>query len=396
MALKIPYAVCSSANTIGFPQSAERTKDWRCPSCKAPVCVKRGNVKVAHFAHKQGISRCSGGESLNHKATKEWIAANVSSSDFRITATCAACSRNFTAWRGSGSYTGATEMEFRTCGKTYRVDAVAISGNQAAAAIEVYHTHATGPTKMAALLSVTNAFEVHSVDLVKEKYPMEFESCRPLRCPVCVSRARKYRKLNSETRRYQRAVSAGSRWLSWAKARTRARLLRVARRWMLLARVSKVAAKARNLHAAEEALRFKACAKCQLPIELWRWRYDRNSRLWTTVRLEYAGPGDDNKVYHSKCSPWCEKCGEVHTGGKWCACVRATKRKCVDCGTWSDKDKMYSYENPPHADFYQSWVCDGCARECRQCGAWISKIQAKYGGRCYSCNTNRKRQCTEW
>ena len=103
MSIKIPFA----GKAIGFPLTAVRHGQWKCPECGSPVIVKRGKVKQAHFAHK-AASSCTG-ESLLHKATKEWISAHACDPEFSITSRCHCCSTPMTVFRGSAALSGVVE-----------------------------------------------------------------------------------------------------------------------------------------------------------------------------------------------------------------------------------------------------------------------------------------------
>ena len=144
--VKVPYAL--SGTRVGFPHTANRSEQWSCPECHAEVIVKRGDIKVPHFAHKASQSGCRG-ETFAHSSTKEWIAANVQSPDFRITSTCTGCCEPFTAFRGARGLAGATEVQI----EAYRADAAAVECGRLVAAFEVLHSHKTGARKMATLLA---------------------------------------------------------------------------------------------------------------------------------------------------------------------------------------------------------------------------------------------------
>ena len=61
-----------------LPCNAEKGLDYICPGCKAPVILRRGEIKAPHFAHKPGERRCEfydhPGEGEIHKMTKHIIA----------------------------------------------------------------------------------------------------------------------------------------------------------------------------------------------------------------------------------------------------------------------------------------------------------------------------------
>src|SRR5215831_20691725 len=55
-------------------QSFERTAPYNCPGCSQTVILKRGQIKVPHFAHKPP-TQCdyAVGETLAHLAAKQWM-----------------------------------------------------------------------------------------------------------------------------------------------------------------------------------------------------------------------------------------------------------------------------------------------------------------------------------
>lgn len=359
--------------------------------------MKRGSILTPHFAHKTAATTCAGGESIAHRATKEWIASIVATPDFKITSRCNACGEKFNAFRGGAGLVGGTEV---TMG-AYRVDSVAKRANgSVAAAFEVRHTHATGPAKMKTLLAATmcNAFEIRaSSDLVEANYPTAFESMRPIKCPICIKGALATRRANTERSRALAVRAIGRKWKMLAKSAIKERLRRFTQRWLFLARVSTVARRAKELHQSEEGKRFKMCATCNKPVELFKWVKTAGAQWgYTQRRQDYQHDGDCKgfkNVYHKECeTPWCNECLEIKAPGKWYACERQKRRKCDDCEQWKLLKNMHSFVNPPKSRFPKSWVCDSCAVECRLCDEMISQTQAKYGGACFTCNRRAKRR----
>jgi hypothetical protein len=394
--VKVPFAL-GEAGAVGFPQTADRASKWICPACDADVIVKRGPIIVPHFAHKSSVKSCSGGESLAHRATKEWIATNVASPDLTITARCNGCQTTFDAFRGQAGLKGQTEIAIGP----YRVDAVATrSDGTVAAAFEVYHTHATGQPKMATLLAATgcNAFEVKAVpDLVAAEYPTAFASVRPLTCTICLKAAAARRKMSAEHTRAMAARAVGRKWKTLTDVAVKKRQRKFTQRWLLLARVSTVASRAKTLHASDEENRFKACATCSKPVELYKWvKCAAAPWGYAKERQSYQHDGHlkgHKNVYHKDCEvPWCTACLERKVPGKWCSCERRKHRKCEDCSKWFLREHMHAFDNPPLYQYPTSWVCKSCAVSCNVCDQKISRQQAKYGGACFDCNRRPKRQ----
>lgn len=394
--VKVPFALSLNKN-VAFPQTADRTATWVCPSCEKEVIVKRGSILVPHFAHKvTANATCSPGESLAHRATKEWIASIVALPDFKITADCRECRQPLVAFRGRPGLNGHTEVSLGP----YRIDAVATQADGTmAAAFEIYHTHATEKVKMATLMAKTgcNAYEVKAVpDLVSAEYPTVFESIRPVKCRPCIRTAIAKQKSLKELRRERRARAYGRKWKKNADAAIRERRRKFSQRWLFLARYSTVSKRARLLHEAEESTRFQPCGTCGKAVERFKWVRAKGSP-WGYAKerqpfQEYYDDRDKN-IYHKECSvPWCTECFEKIRPGEWCACERAKRRKCDDCDAWGLCEDMDSFVNPPSSKYTTSWVCKSCAVKCRICGENISQKQAKYGRACYACNRIEKRQ----
>lgn len=390
--LKVPYATLPDG-TVGFPGTADRSPDWKCPGCKQRVVVKRGSKLTPHFAHHSANTNCSGGESIVHSATKKWVAANVSNPAFRVRSQCYECNADLTVFRGHPSYVGHTEVTlYGPSGQRYQVDAVAVAPNgRIVANIEVFYTSKSTEEKLRVVgaQAQCGAMEVGAVDLVATAYPMEFRDLnRRTRCRPCVVRAVAARKADAVYRRQRWALRASTKWTRAVAAKKAWRRDKYGRRWLLLHRAPKAAA-----WAAAEALKlhnsmFKPCAKCGADVQTWEWETSKGAKCNTHQLVVAEGwTVDDDQVYHMKCSPNCPECGETRKPGKWCQCQKRAHRKCVDCGKWHKKELMHSNVLPRDQT---EWVCDACSSECRSCDARISAKQFQYGGKCYRCNRSAK------
>ncbi|MGJ3224032.1 competence protein CoiA [Micromonospora aurantiaca (nom. illeg.)] len=59
--------------------------DFRCLECAWPVVLKRGRVKVPHFAHQPGSPACaSGGESVTHMRAKTLLARRFRAQGYEV------------------------------------------------------------------------------------------------------------------------------------------------------------------------------------------------------------------------------------------------------------------------------------------------------------------------
>jgi hypothetical protein len=72
---KIPYGIEGNGNSIIHAAIASKTNKYRCPSCCSEILLKKGQVRVPHFAHKSGVS-CSE-ETVIHRTAKLLIKSAV-------------------------------------------------------------------------------------------------------------------------------------------------------------------------------------------------------------------------------------------------------------------------------------------------------------------------------
>lgn len=317
--LKIPLARDVDSGKLMFPSEATRKKRLVCIDCDSELHVRAGPKRVRHFAHNpKGTSSggCGGGEGIIHKSTKEWISQNVSNPEFTITSRCTECMKMGILFTGNPRFSGATEIAMGSRGQ-YKIDAVCFNKTKCVACIEVYHTHRTDSTKMAALAvrSYDNAFEVKAVNLVDKDWPLSFRDIRPRRCTDCIRSARLKRL---EEQRHRATTKASTKWIQVALGGMTA----FARKALITKQKNeeRTRQRIRDLLAKEE----------------------RRRRM----------------------------------------------RKCVDCGCWGDCDSFDSY-TVPRARFPE-WVCNTCRVACVQCTMFISKKQAKFGGKCYECNLSNQ------
>lgn len=74
MVVKIPYALDDKKNLIKIDE-AEKKNKYFCPYCHVPVIVRKGNIRVHHFAHKSN-DVCSQ-ETAVHKIAKLLIQKRI-------------------------------------------------------------------------------------------------------------------------------------------------------------------------------------------------------------------------------------------------------------------------------------------------------------------------------
>jgi len=71
------YAL-SSDDELCFAGDSEKGKDYYCPSCGESVILRKGKIKIHHFAHRSGLEGICSYESIIHKTAKILIKKVVS------------------------------------------------------------------------------------------------------------------------------------------------------------------------------------------------------------------------------------------------------------------------------------------------------------------------------
>lgn len=326
--MKIPCARAPNG-ALCFADTAPRS-DYACISCKSPVVLKRGKVKVPHFAHKS-LSGCEGAK---HKYTKEWIASLAKDPEFEVHSQCSLCSTMHEVFRGDMSCAAFVEHRYgdyvvdcyvKKCHKDYY--------------IEVRDTHAAGGEKMRWLEGRGIAFEVPAVDLIKTKYPRLFRTIGKRLCSPCLGRLMAIRVKAMDNRRTRATQRALFLWRNYKQRRADAFLRRFALRWLFLARVRQCAAQA-----------LSQCKYERQECECGRWV--------ETLCL--------------KCFVVCD-CGQVERIVDGCPTRR--RRACLVCGQWGRRAEMFRIG--------KSYVCS-CAPQCTACQRRMTTDA--YGGKCRSCN----------
>ena len=84
--LEIPYAYTSDKQLVS-PEIASKDIDYFCPECENPVILRKGEVRIAHFAHLPDVETNCTGEGVVHKVAKDFI-CNYYNRSFRIQKPC--------------------------------------------------------------------------------------------------------------------------------------------------------------------------------------------------------------------------------------------------------------------------------------------------------------------
>jgi hypothetical protein len=338
-AMKVPCATLPSGKLCFAATVVKGDGPFACAGCAAPVVLKRGHVKVAHFAHKSATTAsCS--EGMLHRATKEWIAELACRPDFCIQAVCGHCHDVHTVFRGHGACTAVVEvgMDSADQKRKYVVDCLIYDAGRPAVYVEVRDTHAAGSSKLRWLEGRshhhTPAIEVAALDLVETGFPTVWGTVDRRTCGLCCTEVGAKRRAAKAAHRARHVRRCGVRWLSSTKAMLRARHKRMVTRWRMKTRMGP------KFCTRQFEKEYTACAKCKHPLR----------------RTE--GRVHELKQWHRECYPGCKVCGEFTGNAQFCSCYKPR----VPCVEYT----------------------------CRECDVWIATD--KYGGRCVHCNMERKGQ----
>jgi len=195
--MKVPCAATNGGNLI-FPADAVKKRKYDCIECGEKIIVKRGCVKVAHFAHLPGAPNgCGGGESMVHRSTKEWIAQIAASLTFVVWTTCIGCGNVFDVMRGSRDMDVCTEWSWQQ--GQYILDVALARNGHLCGVVEVWHTHEAGETKRKTIEASSGVpcpvMEIRAIDLITTNYPRRFECVSPRRCSKCLAQAMQRKQL---------------------------------------------------------------------------------------------------------------------------------------------------------------------------------------------------------
>jgi hypothetical protein len=128
-----------------LPCNAEKGLDYICPGCKAPVILRRGEIKAPHFAHKPSERRCEfydhPGEGEIHKMVKHIIADLLRKK--KIKKVVRSCPKGCTYDEEIDYEEGDEVIDEYPIGDRYKVDVALINNGKIKYIFEVYNTHKT-------------------------------------------------------------------------------------------------------------------------------------------------------------------------------------------------------------------------------------------------------------
>lgn len=149
--LRLPYAM-DDQDILTSAEEAARGEEHACPNCGDSVTLRRGDVRVAHFAHRPGTN-CRP-ESAIHKIAKLLVAQAINlnaigeNQPIEIATDCEHCGDSVTRTLPPRTFTGARE---EVAVGNYWVDVAGYQGVDIALSVEVRHTHAVGEEKAGSL-----------------------------------------------------------------------------------------------------------------------------------------------------------------------------------------------------------------------------------------------------
>jgi len=149
--LRIPYALAKSGERVA-PQSGQRRADYACPECHGRVVLRRGEIKVAHFAHYRAPESCRlVGEGWLHVAAKHAVFAAVirdaegSSPEVRLLRRCDVCREE--KWQALPPRARKVQLEYRLPSGRIADIALLDASDNVLAVVEIEHSHEVGPEK---------------------------------------------------------------------------------------------------------------------------------------------------------------------------------------------------------------------------------------------------------
>jgi hypothetical protein len=203
--LRVPYAI-NDKQQLHNPETAEKGIHYSCPACNESVILKKGKIKVAHFAHK--ASENCNQETITHQTAKFLIQQVVSEwRDGKRNAptlhrTCAHPAHEHYYFDNLVPQPIPNKVEHALIEYSldgFRVDVALMAANKPVAVVEIRHTHAIEENK-SSQLSVP-FIELDATQVIKN--PMTWESIndnfKPVLCKKCKKLEAKVHKIAQET-----------------------------------------------------------------------------------------------------------------------------------------------------------------------------------------------------
>ncbi len=180
--IKVPFGLSPEGEEV-HAKDASRDTLYRCPSCKAELLLKRGEIRRPHFAHLHEPNACEFVyETEAHYRAKHWVKeAWESDEDVCLSRSCATCWNMLTQDLRAGQ-TAKVEIEY-LLGTGHRADVALLDAqDNLLAVIEIYSTHRVDPEKAEAMKSRGIQWAEFQADEV-----LNSTKWRPLRDELAIS-----------------------------------------------------------------------------------------------------------------------------------------------------------------------------------------------------------------
>lgn len=151
--IKVPFGLSPKGQEV-HAKDASRDTVYRCPSCKAELLLKRGEIRRPHFAHLHEPDACEFVyETEEHYRAKHWInEAWESGEQLRLRRQCSTCRSTLSQDLRAGQ-TAKVEIEY-LLDTGHRADVALLNvRDELLAVIEIYSTHRVDPEKANAMKS---------------------------------------------------------------------------------------------------------------------------------------------------------------------------------------------------------------------------------------------------
>jgi len=191
--LKVPYAL-DELDRLCSPVEAEKGKPYRCPACKQPVILKKGQIKKPHFAHKAD-NNCNQ-ETIIHQTAKilikravdEWKSGTGKAPV--LERLCEICM--FPATQPLPDKVEGAILEQRLADGSI-ADVALLTNGKPVVAVEIRVTHAVDDNK-AARLSIP-FIELEGLAVIENPYVWKSikDSFKPFTCEKCRDAFKKFK-----------------------------------------------------------------------------------------------------------------------------------------------------------------------------------------------------------
>lgn len=321
-----PFAWECATERVVRAEDTPRGGNFQCLECEGALILRRGEVRMAHFAHhhEDGERKCGGGasESWQHLQAKELIRDFLP--QWRFIACCGACRQE----EEPQSFDGYTVVLEQRCDK-YRPDATIWRDGDRVATVEVYHTHRTGEEKAAHFVAINlPMMEVVATDVIDQhasgSHLLRYSGAK---CGKC-----------QELEAYRAVRSCCVRCNQW---------------------VAKELVVGGRCPACHFQTHHTLCHRCK------DWQPNGECLYDRCLACRQRHPNDS---FCTRCLEW--KVGDPCVGE---LCARCRKRPCHACGKWSLRDTLIRIDPPSGHKYPDAFLCMACAVKCDVCLEWIPR-----------------------